>query len=212
MSERDIVNIDIGAEVTIEDTHDEDVNGGDGTVDEDVNDGDGTDDADVNDQDVGKRKSYTIHHKLAALAALRDNNNNISLTSRRMGISRGNLQRWNKQKNLLDRLREKRGFNIRKQRKDTYKTHGRFVELENLLLEWVREQRFANRPVSGKRLRERAVIIKQDLEIEAPFIASPGWSQRFLKRHGLVRRAVTSVGLVCYAREFYLDYEHVTMP
>ena len=41
MSERDIVNIDIGAEVTIEDTHDEDVNGGNGTVDEDVNGDDG---------------------------------------------------------------------------------------------------------------------------------------------------------------------------
>lgn len=150
--------------------------------------------ADQEVTDSTGRKSYTIQHKLKSLNVLKQNNNNFAKTAREMGISRVNIQRWSKQKELLKALKEKRGFNIRTSRRKNKVglNSGKYKVLESNLLEWVRDQRVAAKPVNGKNLRNKALLLRGDENEE--FRASVGWSHRFLRRHGLVRRAVTSVG------------------
>ena len=123
------------------------------------------------------------------------NSHNVTKTSREMDIPRGNIQRWIKQKDLLKRMQLSRNINTRKAKRKTYNSVGKFDEIETTLLEWIREERIKGNPVTGGILRRKAFDIKTDLgDSAAEFKASLGWSVRFMRRHNLVRRAVTSIG------------------
>ena len=71
-----------------------------------------------------------------------------------------------------------------------------FPDMEDLLASWIREKRESSLAVHVKAIRTEANKIFRDLygEDQRPFSASTGWLSRFLRRHKLVSRRVTSVG------------------
>ncbi|CAI6354755.1 unnamed protein product [Macrosiphum euphorbiae] len=67
--------------------------------------------------------------------------------------------------------------------------HGKFDELEHILLEWFNQARTLNLPVNGNIVTEKAHEIAKRLNIDE-FSGSGGWIDRFKKRHGIVYRQI----------------------
>ena len=67
---------------------------------------------------------------------------------------------------------------------------GHYEDLERVLLEWFRQARASNLPLSGPLLKEKATEIAGRLGID-DFAASAGWLDRFRKRHGIVYRQIS---------------------
>lgn len=66
---------------------------------------------------------------------------------------------------------------------------GKYDKVEIVLLEWFRQKRALNLPLSGPIIREKAEDIARRLNVE--FTASNGWIDRFKKRAGLVYKSVS---------------------
>ena len=67
-------------------------------------------------------------------------------------------------------------------------------DLEDRLVEWVRQERVSEHAVHPKRIKEKALSLHHEMGIVGKFLASTGWVARFIKRKGLVRRSTTSTG------------------
>lgn len=117
-----------------------------------------------NVNNAGKRSSYTIFVKIQVLQALEltANNNNVSRTTRQMGVIRRHIQRLRVDRDVMGRLRDNRRYNTRRQRRRNYEVRRQFPGLETRLLEWVQEQHKLENSVSNKRLRQKASKLKEE--------------------------------------------------
>lgn len=68
--------------------------------------------------------------------------------------------------------------------------HGKYEELENVLLVWFQQARNLNYPVNGGVVTEKAKEIAARLNI-TEFSGSTGWLDRFRSRHGIVYRQIS---------------------
>lgn len=68
--------------------------------------------------------------------------------------------------------------------------HGKYEELENILLEWFQQARSLNYPMNGGVITEKAMEIATRLNI-TKFSGSTGWLDRFRRRHGIVYRQIS---------------------
>lgn len=66
---------------------------------------------------------------------------------------------------------------------------GKFPEVEDALLEWLKFQRSKLTPISGPILREKAAQLAKLLNVN-DFKISDGWLEGFKKRHGIVFRSI----------------------
>lgn len=67
--------------------------------------------------------------------------------------------------------------------------HGKFDDLEKILLEWFHEARSSNLPINGNILTEKAHEIARKLNL-GDFTGSCGWLDRFKTRHGIIYRKI----------------------
>ena len=146
------------------------------------------------------RKSYSLEKKLQVLKRYHELEKNCSATSREFSISRRVIERWVKQEDSIrheNRRAKKHGNTGRKRRRIPRAENAcHFPDMEDLLASWIREKRESSLAVHVKAIRTEAKKIFRDLygEDQRPFSASTGWLSRFLRRHKLVSRRVTSVG------------------
>lgn len=68
--------------------------------------------------------------------------------------------------------------------------HGKYEELEKVLLEWFQQARSLNYPVNGGVVTEKAKEIAARLNF-TEFCGSTGWLDRFRSRHGIVYRQIS---------------------
>ena len=135
------------------------------------------------------RRSYTVKVKLDALEKLRENNGNISLTARDIGITNKMLRDWrNNERSLTD---SKFKTTVRKLGS---RANPEWPILEERLKDWVKEARSKyKRIVSYSCLREKAQEIANDLNI-LEFKGSNNWINKFMERNGFSSRKITSFG------------------
>ncbi|XP_054720764.1 tigger transposable element-derived protein 6-like [Uloborus diversus] len=67
---------------------------------------------------------------------------------------------------------------------------GRNEEFENVLVLWLKETRASNLPVNVELLREKALELSKNYDMEN-FSASHGWVEKFKIRHGLSTRVLS---------------------
>ncbi|CAF1117869.1 unnamed protein product [Brachionus calyciflorus] len=73
-------------------------------------------------------------------------------------------------------------------------TVGDYPELESQLFNWIVERRVQGVCLQGYHIQDFALSLKRELNLNPSFNASRGWLYRFLKRHNLVLRRVSTTG------------------
>ncbi|KAE9522579.1 hypothetical protein AGLY_017001 [Aphis glycines] len=68
--------------------------------------------------------------------------------------------------------------------------HGKYEELENILLEWFQQARSLNYPINGGIITEKAMEIPARLNL-TEFSGSTGWLDRFRSRHSFVYQQIS---------------------
>ena len=142
-----------------------------------------------------KRKSYTIRFKSQVLKKLEENGGNISQTSRDFKIDRKIIRCWLSQRDLIVDSVRNRAINI-SSRRNIRGGKAQYPELEDAIMEFIRDERKFGRSVNGKMIQRKALVLFPKLYPMpcASFKASKGWLRRMLLRNDLSFRRVTSVG------------------
>jgi hypothetical protein len=144
---------------------------------------------------VKNHKSYTNAFKLKLLAESKIVGKNA--VSKKYNVPRRYLNHWYHNEHALEETpRSQRARRaIHKQRT------GKYHELESTLHKWVIDQRENQFIVDGNSLKLQALKIAAQRIIDFPlshnvtgFSANNGLIGRFLKRHNLVRRRITTSG------------------
>ena len=151
---------------------------------------------------ASRRKSYTLDFKRRVVSSLTLNEGNVSATAKMHGIHRKLVQSWRKQHAELEKLATGRDTTGRKRRRllRTPKdgSSATFPEMEVRLLEWIRSCREDDHVLlDGASVKKQALKLYEDIYLEEPgdtFHASNGWLHRFMKRHRLSTRTVTTEG------------------
>ena len=109
-------------------------------------------------------------------------------------MSRQSLQQWVKMEEKLKQAVASRDRHYRKGRK-IKKMSPMYPLLEEQLLSYLQERRSQGQGVTGKMLQRKAITLFPTLypDVEK-FVASNGFLEKFMRRNGLAKRAVTSVG------------------
>lgn len=132
-------------------------------------------------------KNYTLSFKLNVLDYVSKNNNNITHASRHFNIDRKVIRNWRKNKSkIVSQSHKTESFRIKKS------PHPRYKEMEEVLYDWVVEQRDLGLCVSQRSIKRKALEIVS--QTNSTFLASSGWLHRFLKRNKLVLRRITTSG------------------
>ena len=146
---------------------------------------------------TGQQKSYTVDFKRKVVASLKGElNGNITAASKKFQVDRKRIREWRDKEDQLNSAAASSAFNTKKRRRlENKQTSARNPQLEIDVVEWIRNLRAEGVTVHGNPIRnfakERARFYGLTSE---QFKASRGWLCRFLRRHKLTRRAITSVG------------------
>lgn len=132
-----------------------------------------------------ERKSYTIEFKINVLKVLKTLGN-ICKASSALNVYRKNLRRWREEDKILKSRNKKKARTSSGGRKPFW------PKLEELS-KWVREERNARHVVSCRRVRERALILAKELEINEIKVCD-NWIFKFSRRYGFCSRRPTNVG------------------
>ena len=125
--------------------------------------------------------SYTASYKLDVIKYAEEHGNHAA--GRHSDIGEKLCRDWRKQKGKLQ--------GMRKSKKADRGSKPRWAQVEDILEDWVIEQRSSCRGVSTCQLRLKANVIASDLDV-AGFRGGPLWIGRFLKRKSLALRARTT--------------------
>lgn len=121
-----------------------------------------------------RRNPYDAAFKLNAID-LADKEGNRA-TARRLGVSESMIRRWRSQRQELTQCkRTTKAFRGQK---------SRWPELERELEDWVNIQRANGRRVSTIQIRQKAITIASQKQIEN-FRGGPSWCLRFMRRKSL---------------------------
>ena len=105
-----------------------------------------------------KRKSYTIQFKSQVLKKLKENGGNISQTSRDFNIDKKIIRRWLSQRDLIVDSVRNRAINI----SSCHNIQGgkaQYPELEDAIMEFIRDERKFGRSVNGKMIQRKALVL-----------------------------------------------------
>ena len=132
-----------------------------------------------------KRQSYTLNYKLEAVKFAVDNSLAKAAEHFRVNISQ--IRRWKKQQVEMEAATKKEGNVVKRKRSAKYPA------IEAHMKTWIAAQRKEGHPVSGTVIKREAKAHAIRMKIN-DFKGSCCWVSNFMKRNGVVRRAVTSVG------------------
>lgn len=125
-----------------------------------------------------KRKCFSIEEKGAIVARLENGESNVSLASE-FGVSHSTISTMWKNR---EKIREAFNNNALKAKKLRSSLHD---DLDKCLLQWFKNQRSKNVPITGPILREKANEFGQLLG-KQNYHCSEGWINRFRSRHNIV--------------------------
>lgn len=132
-----------------------------------------------------RRVYHDANFKLIVIRHAESTNNSVA--AQHYGVSEANVRRWRKMKDRLKNANSTRkAFSGPK--------HGRFIELERTVVEYVREKRNEGLPITVEVIKMKALEVATTLKIvRADFRASRGWCVRMMRRSGLSLRRRTSL-------------------
>ena len=105
-----------------------------------------------------KRKSYTMRFKSQVLKKLEENGGNISQNSRDFNIDRKIILRWLSQRDLIVDSVRNRAINI-SSRHNIRGGKAQYPELEDAIMEFIRDERKFGRSVNGKMIQRKALVL-----------------------------------------------------
>ncbi len=141
----------------------------------------------VLDSKTNMRKSYKLMFKLNVIREVAEGKS-IRSVAKRLKIQRSNIRRWIANKKSIEETHQR---NIRN--KIRGKNESMYPELDKRLFVFVKEQRESGHIVSGPVLKRKALDIAEEQGYEN-FVASGGFILRFLRRHNLRLRRITTSG------------------
>ena len=130
-----------------------------------------------------RRKSYTAYFKLDVINHAKTFGTRAAAL--KFEVRECIIRKWKQQEERLTACnRYKRAFR---------RVEPKWLELEEILKNWVIDKRNQNRGVTTMMIRQEAVQVARNLGLEG-FSAGLHWCQNFMKRSGFVIRRRTSVG------------------
>mgnify|MGYP003530257762 FL=1 len=138
-----------------------------------------------------KRHAYEAAFKLNAISYAVQHGNRAA--AREFNINESMVRKWRSQE---DALRQ-----VKKTQLSFRGNKARWPELEDIIEQWVIEQRTACRSVSTVSIRLKATVIARELEIN-DFRGGPSWCFRFMRRRNLSIRTRTTT-----SQQLPKDYE-----
>ncbi|XP_054167207.1 uncharacterized protein LOC128964604 [Oppia nitens] len=153
-----------------------------------------------------RRRSYTLKTQLDALDEIKKHNLNNCEAAAKFGVATKTIRDWKNKEEFLRKAKNERDINIRKRRKMERIRIPKIPEVEEEVLNFLKNQRKKSAIVTGSDLRSKAMIIYQQLKRKGiirpvmdkktgrEFSASNGWLSNFNKRNRISWRAKTSVG------------------
>jgi transposase-like protein len=136
---------------------------------------------------VVKRKQYSLSFKLRVIRFYESNGQSLNKTSKEFIVDRKTIRSWIASKSAI------KGTNLKTRRTKVLprKSPVVYPEMENELAAWLKALRSRGACVDGKQIQRKALEILKGNET---FQASRGWLLRFLKRHKLSLRRITTKG------------------
>lgn len=111
----------------------------------------------------------------------------IRKAAKMSGVDESNLRRWIKNYERLLRCDPKR-------KSSTGPKQGKFTEIDQVVLQWILEQREKGFPVSRRAIKVKALREARNRNIpQTDFKASYGWCRRLMRRSGLSLRRRTTI-------------------
>ena len=127
-----------------------------------------------------KKKSYTVKYKVAVLDWYHTNGNNKRKAAREFGVDPKRIREW------VDREDDLRAASCSTKGKSMRKLHPGAeycVELDNLVLDYLIEERAEGLEATNKMLQEKARELAPGIDGVPPeFCASDGWLRNWKKR------------------------------
>lgn len=132
-----------------------------------------------------QRKNHvyiSLQDKLNIIKSLENKSEKVTTLANEYHISPSTVSGFKKQRESLKDI-ENLNSKILKKRKAIKPVHN--AELEKALIMWFNEKRLLGEPVSGPLIREKALILNEQLNGSDKFTASNGWLGKFKDRHGI---------------------------
>lgn len=132
---------------------------------------------------MSKRKTYSLNFKLDAVKYAEANSLSKAADHCRVHISQ--IKRWKSQKELIEAKPNKLS-------KVAHRLRGeKWPLLETYLLHWIKEQQKENKQVSGTSILKEARQQAEKMNLH-DFKGSPNWIFKFMKRHCIARKEMTT--------------------
>lgn len=132
----------------------------------------------------GKYKALSISTKVAILEDVAKGHSRREIAEK-YGVTKSTLATFIANKDKILESQDKENFDGRRKRMRT----SAYPDVEEAVLEWIRDMRSRNLPLSGPIVCEKARVFAERLNVP-DFICSDGWLSRFKSRHNLVFKAV----------------------
>ncbi|XP_047409895.1 jerky protein-like [Sciurus carolinensis] len=139
----------------------------------------------VDNSEKKKRKhlSLSIAQKVELLQKL-DAGVSVRCLTEEYGVGTTTIYDLKKQKDkLLKFYSDSDNQELMKNRKTLHRAKNE--DLDRVLIEWIRQQRSKDMPLTGLLVMKQARIYHEELNIESECEYSEGWLQKFKKRHGI---------------------------
>ncbi|XP_005333826.2 jerky protein [Ictidomys tridecemlineatus] len=130
-----------------------------------------------------KHLSLSIAQKVELLQKL-DAGVSVRCLTEEYGVGTTTIYDLKKQKDkLLKFYSDSDNQELMKNRKTLHRAKNE--DLDRVLIEWIRQQRSKDMPLTGLLVMKQARIYHEELNIESECEYSEGWLQKFKKRHGI---------------------------
>ncbi|XP_006147685.1 jerky protein homolog-like [Tupaia chinensis] len=130
-----------------------------------------------------KHLSLSIAQKVELLQKL-DGGMSVRCLTEEYGVGTTTIYDLKKQKDkLLKFYSDSDNQELMKNRKTLHRAKNE--DLDRVLIEWIRQQRSKDMPLTGLLVMKQARIYHEELNIEGECEYSEGWLQKFKKRHGI---------------------------
>ena len=138
---------------------------------------------------MATRKSYTILFKLKVLKYAADHTTYAA--AKVYQVTEKMIRYW---RTLKPRYVQADKKNSRCKLKYRISNTNHRATLDELLMNWINRLRERDMTISGSDIQHKAREFHAQTENPTLFTASSGWLEKFLSRHGLTRRRVSSTG------------------
>lgn len=130
-----------------------------------------------------KHNSLTISKKLELLQKLEKGTSVLQLCNE-YGVGKSTVYDLQKQKSKLLQFFSDSDTPLAMNKRKSIRPSNN-EEIDKVMIEWVRQRRSENIPLTGSMITAQARIFHAEMKIESPCEYSSGWLEKFKKRHGI---------------------------